>query len=52
MKLLILESSPASLFSSAPCSQTPSIYILPFMREMVLYPYKATGKIIVPYILI
>jgi hypothetical protein len=45
MKLLIMECSPSSchfllyvqIFSSAPCSQTPSIYVLPLMWETKFY---------------
>jgi len=41
MKLLIMQSYPASsqflplrskVFSSAPCSQTPSVYVLPYIK--------------------
>jgi hypothetical protein len=32
------------IFSSAPCSQTPSVYV-PHLRDQVSHPYRTTGKI-------
>jgi hypothetical protein len=40
------------IFSSAPCSQTPSMRSSLNVRDKVSHPYKATGKIIVLHILI
>jgi hypothetical protein len=50
--LLPFHPSSVQIFSLAPCSQTPSVYVLPFMSELKLYPYKTTGKITAFYILI
>jgi hypothetical protein len=45
--LLLLNLSPVQIFSSAPCSQTPSVYVPPLMsRNQVSYPYKNRDKII------
>jgi hypothetical protein len=48
--LLSLHLSSAQTFSSAPCSQTPSVYTSINVRVQVSRPHKATGKIIVLYI--
>jgi hypothetical protein len=45
--LLSLHLSSVEIFSSTPCSQTPSVYAIP-----VSHPYRTTGKIIVLYIII
>jgi hypothetical protein len=54
MKLLLMQFSPNShhFLSSAPCSQTPAVYVPPLMSETVSHPYRTTGKIIVLYMLI
>jgi hypothetical protein len=56
MKFLVMQLSPPSrhsiqIFSSTPCSQTPSVYVPPTVRDHVSHPYRTTGKIIVLYIL-
>jgi hypothetical protein len=61
MKLLVMQVSstlrsphPTSvqIFSSALCSQAPSVYVPPVMsRDQVSHPYRTTGEIIVLYIL-
>jgi hypothetical protein len=45
-KPLSLHLSSVHIFSSAPCSQTASVYV------QLSHPYRTTDKIIVPYILI
>jgi hypothetical protein len=42
------------IFSSAPCSQTPLVYLCSSLevRDQVSHPYRTTGKIIVFDILI
>jgi hypothetical protein len=45
-----LHPSSVHSFSSAPCSQTPSVYVPPLM-DQVSHPYRTTGKIIILYIL-
>jgi hypothetical protein len=45
-----LHPSLVQIFSSTPCSQTPSVYVLNF-RDHVSHPYRTTGKITVLYIL-
>jgi hypothetical protein len=57
MKLLIMQFpqfllwhhlSSDIIFSSAPCSQTPSVSVPPLMlRDQVSHPYRTTGKIII-----
>jgi len=47
-----LPPSYVKIYSSTPCSQTLSVYVLPLVRQGVSHPYKTTGKIIVLYILI
>jgi hypothetical protein len=53
IKLLIMQSSPATssliqIFSSAPCSQTPSTYDLPLVWGTKFYTHtKTTSKILV-----
>jgi hypothetical protein len=43
----------AQIFSSTPCSQTPSVYVPPLTsRDQVSHPYRTTGKIMPSYILI
>jgi hypothetical protein len=49
---LSLQPSSIQIFSSAPCSQTPSVCVIPLMWDQVSYPHKATGKDIGLYILI
>jgi len=39
MKLLIMQFSQFSCYFSAPCSQTPSIYILPLVRETMFFTH-------------
>jgi hypothetical protein len=48
--LLPLPPSWVQIFSSAPCSQTPSIYVLTVVRDKVPHRYKTAGKIIVLHI--
>jgi hypothetical protein len=45
-ELLSLRFSLVQIFSSAPCSQTPSAYVPPLIvRDQVLKPYRTTGRI-------
>jgi len=50
--LLPLSPSEVQIFSSAPYSQTPSIYIFPQCLKPISYPYKTTRIIMILYILI
>jgi cellulose synthase/poly-beta-1,6-N-acetylglucosamine synthase-like glycosyltransferase len=49
--LLLFHPSWTQIFSSAPCSQTPSNYVLLLMSEIKFHTLKTTGKIIVLCIL-
>jgi hypothetical protein len=41
-----LHPSSVQIFSSAPCSQTPSVSVPPLMpRDQVSYTYRTTGRI-------
>jgi hypothetical protein len=51
--LMSLHHSSIQMFSSVPCSQTPSVLCSSLsVRDQVSRPYRTTGKIIVLYILI
>jgi hypothetical protein len=47
-----LHPSSVQIFSSAPCSQTPSVYVALNVKEHVSHQYRTTDKIIDLYILI
>jgi hypothetical protein len=49
---LVTSSLFGPISSSASCSQTPSVYVSPFVRDQISHPYRTTGKIIVLCILI
>jgi hypothetical protein len=51
-RLLIMQCYLVSYYIIPPCSQKPSVYILPLLRDQNSYPLKTTGKIMVFYILI
>jgi hypothetical protein len=52
MNLLIMQPTVTlSLFDPNPCSQTPSVYVLPQCQRQVSHSYRTTGKIIILYIL-
>jgi hypothetical protein len=39
----------AQIFSSAPCSQTPSVYVPPYFRDQLLHTYRTTSNISLVY---
>jgi hypothetical protein len=50
LTLLSLNSTLVQIFSSAPCSQTPSSFLK--AKDKVSHPYRNTGKIVILYILL